>query len=125
MPRLLAALSASTLAAVALAGCTVETQTCKNGVCTIKLKGANSSGTLGGDGGSKITLLSTTDDSAKVKLGANTGVLKVHEPIQLSNATLELTEVKGSNSIVLKLRASGPPRTAGCAVCNVLTRPLG
>lgn len=106
MPRLLAVLSASTLATLALAGCTVETQTCKNGACTIKLKGANSSGTLG-SGGSKITLISTTADSAKIKLDDNTGVLKVHEPIQLNNGTLELTEVRGENSVVIKTKASG------------------
>lgn len=103
MPRLVAPLVATALAAVTLAGCTVETQSCKNGTCTLKLKGANASDKLGGDGGSTITLLSTTDKTAKVKIGENTGELTVGEPISLTNATLELTEIKGKNSVVIKV----------------------
>lgn len=106
MPRAIAALSAAVLAVVALAGCTVETETCKDSVCTIKLRGANASTTLGGEGGDPVTLLGADGKTAKLKIGSDTGTLTVGTPVTLDNATLELTEVKGKDSVVLKLRGT-------------------
>ncbi len=107
MLRALAPLVATTFAALTLAACTSNTQSCKNGKCEIDLSGKGATVTLGGEGGSDMELVSASGDTAKVKLGGQEITLKVGEPISLTNASLTLTEVEGEDDIQVELNTAG------------------
>lgn len=107
MFRALFPLAATSLAALSLAACTSNTQTCKNGKCDIDLSGKGSVIVLGGEGGSEMELISASGKTAKVRIGQKTGTLTVGEPVTLSNATLTLVKVEGEDDIQVKLDTTG------------------
>lgn len=115
MHRPIVAASTTLLAALALAGCTSQTQKCSGGVCEIDLSGAGANVQLGGDGGSEIELIRASGKTATVKLGTNEAELTVGMPMQLDNATLELTEVEGEDDVQLKLTGTPDGGSAGNA----------
>jgi hypothetical protein len=63
--RKIAAVMIAASAAFSLAACTSSSNKCVNQVCDVKLSGEGSSTTLGGDGGSKIELISADGGTAK------------------------------------------------------------
>lgn len=107
MLRALAPVVATTFAGLTLAACTSNTQSCSGGKCKIDLSGKGATITLGGDGGSDMELMSASGQSAKVKLAGQPLELKVGEPINLTNATLTLTEVEGEDDIQVELDTNG------------------
>ncbi len=107
MLRVLSSVAAIALSALTLAACTSNTQSCSGGKCEIDLSGAGATTTLGGEGGSNIELVSASGSTAKVKLAGQEIELKVGEPINLTNATLTLTEVEGEDDIQLELNTAG------------------
>lgn len=97
-------------AALLLAGCTTESQVCKNGVCKISMSGKGATAQLGGKGGSTIVLVSAGGDQAVVKIAGQQGTLYLKKPLQLDNGTLTLTEVKDNK---IKLEVTGESGSSG------------
>lgn len=108
------------VAALALAGCTTESQVCKDGVCKISMSGKGATAKLGGEGGSTIELISASGKQAKVKIGSQTGTLVLNEPIDLNNATLTLVEVKDDK---IKLRIDATGGDSGTSPSDAATTP--
>lgn len=116
MLRALTTIAATSLAALTLAGCSSNTQSCSGGKCNIDLSGKNASVILGGEGGSEMVLISASGKTAKVKIAGQEGTLTVGEPINLNNATLTLVAVEGEDDIQVKLDTTGfstTPETSG------------
>lgn len=107
MLRVLSTLAATSLAALSLAACTSNTQSCKNGKCDIDLSGKGSVVTLGGEGGSDMELVSASGKTAKVKLGGQPVELTVGQPINLTNAKLTLVKIEGEDDIQVQLDTTG------------------
>lgn len=103
MLRAFSTLAATSLAALSLAACTSNTQTCKDGKCDIDLSGKGAVVTLGGEGGSDLELVSASGKTAKVKIAGKPVELTVGEPLALDNGTLTLEAVEGEDDIQIKV----------------------
>lgn len=112
MYRSLAAVAATSFAALTLAACTSQTQTCKNGVCEIDLSGKGAVVTLGGEGGSELELVSASGTTAQVTIAGNPLELTVGQPVSLSNGTLLLEEVEGEDDVQLQVSGTAAEDTA-------------
>lgn len=106
MNRSLSTAAVALLATLSLAACTSTTSSCKDGVCSIDLSGKGAENQLGGEGGSMVKLVSAEGDKATVEIAGSELELTVGQPVALSNGTLVLKDVEGTDDIQLEVRGA-------------------
>lgn len=87
-------LVATLLAAGTLAGCTTNSQVCKDGVCKISLSGEGASSPLGGEGSDSIELVSSDGKTAKIKIAGQEGEVTAGETVDITDGQIKVTELK-------------------------------